>query len=101
MEYHVAKNWFRSKYRNTTKSFLTINKAASIAMPGDIVIVHEGIYREWVKPKNKGLSNKRRIIYQAADGEKVVIKGSEHIQSWQHVEGNIWKCKLPNSFWRF
>jgi len=98
MEYHVAKTGSDQNIGTLQSPFLTINKAASIAMPGDIVIVHEGIYREWVKPKNKGLSNKRRIIYQAADGEKVVIKGSEHIQSWQHVEGNIWKCKLPNSF---
>ena len=28
----------------------------------------------------------------------MVIKGSERIQSWQHVEGNVWKVVLPNSF---
>ena len=71
MEYHVAKTGSDQNIGTLQSPFLTINKAASIAMPGDIVIVHEGIYREWVKPKNKGLSNKRRIIYQAADGEKV------------------------------
>ncbi|WP_081985615.1 right-handed parallel beta-helix repeat-containing protein, partial [Meiothermus ruber] len=78
--------------------FLTINKAASVAMAGDTIIVHEGVYREWVKPKYKGLSDKRRITYKAAEGEKVVIKGSERIQSWQRVEGNVWRCQLPNSF---
>jgi len=98
MEYHVAKNGSDQGKGCLQDPFLTINKAASIAMPGDTVIVHEGVYREWVKPKNKGLSNKRRITYQAAKGEKVVIKGSERIQNWQHAEGNIWKCELPNSF---
>lgn len=96
--YHVAKTG--SDLGNGTKEapFLTINKAASIAVAGDTVIVHEGVYREWVKPKNSGLSNTRRITYQAAEGEKVVIKGSERIQNWRHVEGSIWKVQLSNSF---
>ena len=98
MEYHVAKNGSDHGEGTQQDPFLTINKAASVAMAGDVVTVHEGVYREWVKPKNKGLSNKRRIVYQAAIGEKVVIKGSERIQNWQHVEKNIWKCELPNSF---
>lgn len=33
-----------------------------------------------------------------APGEHAVIKGSERITSWQHVEGNVWKVVLPNSF---
>ncbi|NLG98712.1 MAG: DUF1565 domain-containing protein [Chloroflexi bacterium] len=98
MEYHVAKNGSDSGQGTKDDPFLTINKAASVAMAGDTVIVHEGVYREWVKPKFKGLSNKRRIVYQAAQGEKVVIKGSEQIRDWQHVEGNVWKVVLPNSF---
>ncbi|MDE4543304.1 right-handed parallel beta-helix repeat-containing protein [Thermoanaerobacterium sp. R66] len=98
MEYHVAKSG-SDKGKGTLKDpFLTINKAASVAMAGDTIIVHEGVYREWVKPKYKGLSDKRRITYKAAEGERVIIKGSERIQSWQHVDGNVWKCQLPNSF---
>lgn len=97
MEYHVSK--LGSDLGSGTKDdpFLSINKAASIAVAGDTVIVHEGVYREWVKPKNKGLSNKRRITYQSAKGDKVVIKGSERIQNWEQVEGDIWKSILPNS----
>lgn len=98
MDYHVAKNGSDQNQGTRQHSFLTINKAASVAMAGDTVIVHEGEYREWVKPKYKGLSDKRRITYQAAEGEKVIIKGSERIQDWRHVEGNVWKTTLPNSF---
>ncbi len=98
MVYHVAKTGSDQGKGTKQDPFLTINKAASVALAGDTVVVHEGVYREWVKPKNKGLSDKRRITYQAAEGEKVVIKGSERIQNWQHVEGNVWKCELPNSF---
>jgi len=98
MEYHVAKNGSDQGQGTHKYPFLTINKAASIAVAEDSITVHEGIYREWVNPKYKGLSNKRRITYQSSEGEKVVIKGSEHIQDWQRAENNIWKTILPNKF---
>lgn len=98
MEYHVAKTGSDMGKGTFDDPFLTINKAASVAMAGDTITVHEGVYREWVNPKHKGLSDKRRIVYQAAEGEKVVIKGSEEIKDWQHVEGNVWKVVLCNSF---
>jgi hypothetical protein len=97
MEYHVAKNGSDQGQGTKGDPFLTINKAASLAVAGDTVTVHEGEYREWVNPRFKGLSDKRRIVYQAAEGEKVVIKGSEHIHNWQKVEGEVWKSILPNS----
>ncbi len=97
MEYHVAKNGSDQSQGNEQAPFLTINKAAAIAAAGDTVIIHEGVYREWVKPKYKGLSNKRRITYQAAEGENAVIKGSEHIKDWTQVQGNVWKATLPNA----
>lgn len=98
MEYHVAKTGSDQGQGTQQYPFQTINKAASVAVAGDTVTVHEGVYREWVKPRYKGLSNKRRIIYQASEGEKVVIKGSEHIQNWQQAEEDIWKVVLPNTF---
>lgn len=98
MEYHISKTGSDQGQGTQVDPFLTINKAASVAVAGDKVIVHEGIYREWVKPRYKGLSEQRRIIYQAAEDEQVVIKGSEHIQDWQQVENQIWKVILPNTF---
>jgi len=97
-EYHVAKNGSDHSLGTKQDPFLTINKAASVAVAGDTIIVHEGEYREWVKPKFAGLSDFRRITYQAAVGEKVVIKGSERIQNWKQVESTIWKVVLPNEF---
>ncbi|SFJ81829.1 Protein of unknown function [Halobacillus dabanensis] len=97
-EYHVAKNGSDLNEGTKLNPFLTINQAASVATAGDTIIVHEGEYREWVKPKNSGLSKTRRIIYKAADGEKVAIKGSERIKDWQQVEGTVWKTTLPNAF---
>ena len=95
--YHVAKNGADLNIGSNDSPFLTINKAAAVACPGDTIIVHGGIYREWVKPVTGGLSNSRRIIYQAAEGEKVIIKGSEPIKTWEKAEGTIWKAVLPNT----
>ena len=96
--YHVAVTG--SDLADGTKEhpFRTISKAAQVAETGDKVIVHAGEYREWVKPEHSGYSNISRITYEAAEGEKVVIKGSERIQSWENVEGTVWKVVLPNTF---
>jgi hypothetical protein len=76
----------------------TISAAAELAQPGDTIIVHEGIYREEVNPPRGGLSDAQRIIYTAAPGAKVVIKGSEPVKGWTRVENDTWKVTLPNSF---
>ena len=97
-EFHVAVTG--SDFADGTKEypFRTISKAAKVAETGDKVIVHEGEYREWVKPEHSGYSNISRITYEAAEGEKVVIKGSERIQGWELLEGTVWKVVLPNTF---
>lgn len=96
-EYHVAVYGCDCGQGSKERPFRTISQAAKLAMPGDTVIVHEGEYREWVKPAHGGTSDTNRITYQAAEGEKVVIKGSERIQNWELVEGNVWKAVIPNT----
>lgn len=78
--------------------FKTIQKAADIMQPGDSCIVREGVYREWVKPPRGGSSEEKRIVYKAASGERVIIKGSEQINKWVNIGGNVWRCILPDSF---
>ena len=56
--------------------FKTINYAAQIAQPGDTVLVHAGVYRERVTPAQGGRAG-QPIVYQAAPGEDVILKGSE------------------------
>lgn len=97
-EFHVAVNGSDLEEGNKAHPFRTISKAAQVAETGDRVIVHAGEYREWVKPEHSGYSNISRIIFEAAEGEKVVIKGSERIQNWEHCEGTVWKVILPNTF---
>lgn len=97
-EYHVAVTGCDFEDGTKDHPFRTISRAALLAMPGDRVIVHEGEYREWVKPAQGGTSSVSRITYEAAEGERVVIKGSEQITCWETVEGSVWKAVLPNSF---
>ena len=59
--------------------------------PGDVITVHEGIYRERINPPRGGESDAKRIVYQAAPGEKVEIKGSEVVKNWVKVQDDVWK----------
>jgi alpha-N-arabinofuranosidase len=97
-EIHVAKTGNDSASGSQTSPFLTVSKAASIAQPGDIIIVHAGTYREWIKPPRGGTDENKRITYRAAPGEKVLIKGSERITTWTDQSNGVWKVELPNSF---
>ena len=97
-EIHVAKTGTDSGPGSQASPFLTINKAASIAQPGDIITVHAGTYREWIKPPRSGTGKSNRITYRGATGEKVLVKGSERITSWKHQGGGVWQVELPNSF---
>jgi alpha-N-arabinofuranosidase len=39
-----------------------------------------------------------RIVYRAAPGAKVWIKGSEVVRGWTKVQHDTWRVSLPNSF---
>ena len=95
--YHVSKQGDNHFDGSQEHPFLTISQAAGIAQAGDSVVVHEGVYREWVSPKYGGRSNTERIIYEAAPGEKVIIKGSEQISSWTYDRDGVWKAVVSNT----
>lgn len=97
-EYHVAKTGMDSNTGTPEAPFLTIQKAADLAQPGDIITVHEGIYREEITPPRGGFSDDKRIVYQAAEGENVEIRGSEVLRNWNEVKEGIWKVEVNNSF---
>jgi alpha-N-arabinofuranosidase len=78
--------------------FRTIQHAADVAQPGDVITVHEGVYRERINPPRGGTSDKERIVYRAARGNKVDIKGSEVVKTWVKAQDDTWKVELPNSF---
>lgn len=97
-EFHVAKSGNDSNKGSKASPFLMISKGAESAMPGDTITVHAGTYREWINPARGGESDQKRIVYRAAPGEKVEIKGSEIINNWKKDKNGIWKVIIPNSF---
>lgn len=96
--YFVAKTGNDANPGTSQLPLLTIQAAANIAMPGDTIMVKQGVYREKIVPPSRGTSNENRIVYLAAPGEKVEIKGSEIIKGWQKISGTVWKKAIPNSF---
>jgi hypothetical protein len=97
-DFHVSPSGDDAHDGSPEKMLKTISAAAKVAQPGDVITVHEGVYRERVNPPRGGESDAKRIVYQAAKGEKVVIKGSEIIKGWQKVGNDTWKVKLANGF---
>jgi len=85
-EYHVSKNG------HFPKSFRTISEAAAVAVAGDVITVHRGIYRELVAPATSGLT------YRAGKNEKPEIRGSEIMTGWTLESPGTWKLVLPNTF---
>jgi hypothetical protein len=97
-EFHVSPAGNDANPGTPTAPFRTIQHAADAAQPGDTVTVHAGTYRERVNPPRGGSSDALRIVYQAAPGEAVTIKGSELVTGWQFVSNDTWTVTLPQSF---
>jgi len=97
IEFHVSVNGSDDNSGSKEQPFKTINAAGKVARAGDTVTVYAGIYREWVDPLFGGTSPLNRIVYQAAKGEDVLIKGSEVIKGWEKVREGVWKVTLDNT----
>jgi len=97
-EIHVATTGDDSAAGTAAEPYRTVNHAAQMARPGDVVTVHAGTYREWVRPARGGTGENARITYRAAKGEEVLLKGSERITSWTDEGGGVWKAELPAAF---
>ena len=98
-EYHVSPSGSDAGEGTQASPFRTINYAAQVALPGDTVTVHNGVYREWVNPLNGGESPDKRILYRVAEGEKAELKGSELVTNWKREKKGkgVWKAVVPNT----
>lgn len=101
MIYYISPKGNDNSDGSVNAPFKTINHAAQIAEAGDTVKVFGGVYREWVNPKNGGTDDGNRITYEAVEGERPIIKGSEIVKDWEKVEGTVWKKVLPNEMFGY
>ncbi len=97
-EYHVSVQGNDNNDGAAERPLRTISAAAQRAQPGDAITVHAGVYRERINPPGGGESDQKRILYRAAPGETVILKGSEVITGWQKVQHDTWKVVIPNTF---
>ncbi len=95
---HVSQSHPRSTDSNPgteDQPFRTVNAAAAVAQPGDVVCIHAGIYRERVNPLRGGEPG-RPITYRAASGERVSLRGSDLIEAvWESVPRYSTINRLP------
>ncbi len=73
-------------------------KAASGLPRGATVVVHGGVYRLGeplvLGPADSGQAD-APIVYAAAPGERVLLRGSVVLQGWHHFRGGIWQASVP------
>jgi Right handed beta helix region len=88
-----------ANHSTTSRSFNTISEAAEVAMPGDTVVVHAGVYREDVKLHRSGTPG-APIRFVADPPGSVVVTGADVISKWQKVEGAepIYRVAWPHVF---
>ena len=92
---HVSqKNGTEDGDGSAEKPFLTISQAVPLATAGTKVVIHEGIYRETVRPIFGGNSNTEMVMFCGAEGEQVEITGAEAYtgtfrdsEGWKMTEG--------------
>lgn len=60
-EFHVSVRGDDAGDGSPQRPLRTISAAARLAQPGDVITVHEGTYRERVRPPRGGRSDSERI----------------------------------------
>jgi hypothetical protein len=81
----------------------TINAAAQLAQPGDVVSVGAGIYHEWVSPAHGG-DVKAPIRYRSLPEHAAIVRGTDVVDPhWQPVpdDPGIFTAPLPQAAFVF
>ena len=96
--YHVSAASGNDANAGTAEApFATIGKAATVLEPEDTCRVHSGIYRETVRPRRSGNSG-RPIVFEAADGEHVLVTGAGAVRGWEHWKDGIYRADVEGDF---
>ena len=74
-EYHVTTSGDDTSNGSVTTPWRTLAQAAAQATAGDVVIVHEGLWNEALRPAQSGTVT-HRITFRAATGTRPIISGT-------------------------
>ena len=67
---YVAKTGLDTNPGTAASPYLTVSKAATVAVAGDVVYIGQGVYEETLTPANSGTSG-NPIIFQSEPGDEV------------------------------
>ena len=92
-EIHVSAQANTNGNGSESAPYLTIQAAALVAKPGDMVIIRAGTYHETVTPAFSGTAN-ARITYMPYNNDVVIVDGSDSITGWTLHKGNIYRASM-------
>ncbi len=87
--------WYVAPYGSPANSgtlqqpLATIQQAAALAQPGDVVYIRGGTYRETVVPGVSGLAG-APITFEPYNNEPVTIDGADPISGWGVSQGAVY-----------
>ncbi len=95
--WYVAAGGADTNPGSKTKPFATIQQAANVAKPGDVVYVRGGTYRETVKPLQSGTSGAPITFKPLNPKQKVVIDGTDPLGDFAAGDGG--NSQTPDMTW--
>ncbi|MFI5222058.1 MAG: T9SS type A sorting domain-containing protein [Bacteroidia bacterium] len=95
-QYYVSTNGSDANSGTISHPFKTIQKAASIMIPGDTCYIHGGTYRETVVPVNSGTSTSH-LVFRNYQNDTVRITGTDKISNWNYFRNGIFRAFAPDT----
>lgn len=95
---HVSKSGSDDGDGSEAHPFATLNRAARELVPGSVVLVGGGVYREEIALACNGhrYHPEKFLLFLGRHGEKVWIKGSDlFTPAWRPAGEGIWQAALP------
>ncbi|NBP89050.1 MAG: DUF1565 domain-containing protein, partial [Planctomycetia bacterium] len=92
--FHVSPKGTDAASGSQQDPFRTVQQAADVAQPGDVVLVRPGTYRERVSPPRGGSAGKP-IVFRSVVRHGAIIKGSDLISGpWKEEADDIWSAAV-------
>jgi hypothetical protein len=85
-----------------SEPFATIQRAADVAVAGEVVRIRSGVYRETVIPQSSGAASEP-IVFRPDGEAQVTVSGADPVsEAWSVYQGDIYQATiaLPNTGYR-
>lgn len=89
-EIHVSPIGDDAAIGSIDRPYKTIARASRAMAPGDVCVLHAGIYRETLTPVSG--TSASPVTYEARQGDEVVISGCELVTGWTPHEPQTYKA---------